>query len=528
VLKSIFTSLLPGFSVTRVSIGTDDVSIHASTIQSSVPCPDCQVLSWSTHSYYFRTPHDLAIGDFGVRLNLTLRRMKCLNHTCPRKTFVERMPDFLPLHAQRTLRQTRFLKQLVFEVNATAAARICQRQRIRVSADTLNRIAYRTDLPQFPEPRIIGIDDWAKRKGVDYGTLIVDLERHRPIALLPNRTTECVKEWLLAHPTVDMVCRDRYSDYIEAIHQGAPAAVQITDRWHLLRNQSEAVQRVFAGYGQELQDVANRLANEQIHEEPTKQPEPPISSGKAYSPQRSAREKLLQDVKRLARAGYSNRQISKMLPVHRETVARYREADRVPVKGGMKPYTAAAYEPQVLQLWEEGNHSPKKIYLEIKKMGYQGSLSSLYRLLLHLGMNTGSPQERLQPRRLTARQAAWILTAPEQKLNEYQKRSRELLCDLYPEIAQISLLANRFVQMVKERKADELKAWIDQVKKSSVPKLKTFAAGLEADFLAVHAALSHEWSNGQLEGQINRLKVIKRMMYGRAGFDLLRNRVLYH
>lgn len=169
------------------------------------------------------------------------------------------MPDFLPFHAQRTLRQTQLLKCLVFEVNGEASSRICLHMRNCASSDTLTRIARRTDLPSFSHPRIIGIADWAKRKGRDYGTLIVDLENHRPIEVLPDRTTATIKKWLQEHPTIQIVCRDRYSDYIEGIRQGAPSAVQIADRWHLLKNMFEAVQGIFAGLSKELQEAANLL-----------------------------------------------------------------------------------------------------------------------------------------------------------------------------------------------------------------------------------------------------------------------------
>ncbi len=160
--------------------------------------------------------------------------MRCINELCKRKTFAERMPEFLPFHAQRTLRQTYLLKKLVFEVNGEAGSRICQSINMVASSDTLIRIARLTSLPTFNEPKVIGIDDWALRKGIDYGTLIVDLEKHRPIAVLPDRTVDSIKNWLKEHPTIEIVCRDRYGDFIEGIQQGAPNAIQITDRWHLL------------------------------------------------------------------------------------------------------------------------------------------------------------------------------------------------------------------------------------------------------------------------------------------------------
>lgn len=520
---SVFSSFLPGFKITQTIIDQDELVITAKIIPHPVVCPDCQCPANRVHSYYTRIPHDLSCGFYRLRLNLTVRRMRCLNELCKRKTFAERMPGFLPFHAQRTLRQTQLLQRLEFELNGEAGSRICQFIKTCASSDTLTRTARRTELPDFGNPRIIGIDDWAKRKGIDYGTLVVDLEQHRPIDVLPDRTVECIKNWLKEHPTVQIVCRDRYPEYIEGIRQGAPSAIQITDRWHLLRNLSDAFLRLCTGIGKELQEAANLLAIEDTGID-LKVEEVSNEVSDKISPQ----EKLFQDVKELARQGYSNRQIAKMLPVHRQTVARYKVEDRVPVRGGekKKQHIAIPYEQFILRRWQEGCHSPKQLFLEMKEMGFEGSMSSSYRFLLHLGMRSGQQQQKLLPRRLKASQAAWILTAPEQKLDKYQKRYRDTLCDLSPMVAEASALAKWFVQMVKEQKEDQLSVWIENAQKCSASNLRSFAAGLAADFLAVQSALSFDWSNGQLEGQVNRLKTIKRMMYGRAKFDLLRKRVL--
>lgn len=526
-LVSVFSSFLPGFQITQIEIEPDQMAmvIYASIIPLPVLCPDCHHITNRVHSYYSRIPHDISYGFYRLRLHLTVRRMRCVNQLCRRKTFAERMPEFLPFHAQRTLRQTYFLKKLVFEVNGQAGSRICQYINMIASSDTLTRIARLTSLPTFSEPKVIGIDDWALRKGIDYGTLIVDLERHRPIAVLPDRTVESIKNWLKEHPTIEVICRDRYGDYIEGIQQGAPNAIQITDRWHLLHNLSDAVQGMFWGYEKELQEVANLLAQEDTGT--ILKTENENAYPKAAQKRRTLLQEKLLEVKRLAKEGYSNRKIGKMLGIHRETVGIYKHVDRVPIRGGIKPYTAAPYEKYIIQKWNQGCHSAKEILHEIKGLGYTGSIASVYRYLSHLGMQPGiKEQPQLQPRRLTARQAAWLLTLPEEKLDSYQKRYRFALCEKYSGIREASDLANGFIKILQEQKTDKLSEWIEKAQKCSVSKIRYFAKGLENDFSAVQAAVSFDWSNGQLEGQVNRLKTIKRMMYGRAKFDLLRKRVL--
>lgn len=519
----IFSSFLQGFQITQVKMDKDEMVISARIIPHPAPCPDCKCLSDRIHSYYTRIPHDLACCIYRVRLNLTVRRMRCMNKACARKTFADRMPEFLPFHAQRTLRQVELLQCLEFELNGEAGSRICKHNKTCASGDTLIRIARLRSLPDIGTPRIIGIDDWAKRKGIDYGSIIVDLEKHCAIAVLPERSAECVKNWLKEHPSIQIVCRDRFPDYIEGIKQGAPSAIQITDRWHLLRNLSDTILRMCNGLGRELQEAANLLAME----EGSIDLKVNIVSSDENLTTVSPQAKLLQDVKELARQGYSNRQIAKMLPIHRQTVARYKVADRVPVKGGQKKeHIAKPFEHFLLQRWQEGCHSPKQLFLEMKAKGFEGSMSSSYRYLLHLGMRSGQDQPKLQPRRLKAAQAAWVLTAPEEKLDDYQRRYRETLFDLSPTIAEAANLALDFIQMIKEQKADQLSAWINKAQNCAVTNLRSFATGLLGDFNAVFSALLFDWSNGQLEGQVNRLKTIKRMMYGRAKFDLLQKRVL--
>jgi transposase len=514
--------LHPKYKVEQMLLEDDQITVVAQATKQVTICPDCQAPTRRVHSYYSRIPHDLPCGIYSVRLHLKVRRMRCMNPACVRKTFAEQIPAFLPPHAQRTLRLTCLLKKLVFEINGEAGARICHHLNIRSSPDTLIRIVRRTKPPVHPTPTVIGVDDWAKRKGMEYGTLIVDLEQRCPIDVLPDRTAESLDAWLRKHPTIQIVCRDRFPAYIESITSGAPTAQQIADRWHLLKNLSNALRRMFSGLSQELQSIADQLALQQdafdgVMEE--------VQKDQTSSTQPSEREVLLQEVKKLAAEGYSNRQIAKMLPIHRSTVAKYLQLDQPPTRG-KKEHTAAPFQEFLLQRWAEGCHSPKQLWLEIKSRGFTGGLGSLYRFLVHLGMKAGEHTLKLKPRRLSARQASWLLIAPDDKLDEYQRSYRDELCDTFPAISEARTLANQFILMITEQKAEQFSTWLEDAKECSVTALRGFARKLDEDYDAVHAALQFDWSNGQLEGQVNRLKTIKRQMYGRANFDLLRLRVL--
>jgi transposase len=193
-------------------------------------CPDCQQPSSSIHSRYIRQPQDLPCTQYGVRLELQVHRFRCYNQACPRCTFVERLPELVPFYARRTQRLTARLRAISFEAGAEAGARIGRHCGIQTSGDTLLRVLRQTPETSHSPPRVVGIDDWAFKKGLRYGTIVVDLEQHCPIDLLPDRRVETVKQWLVQHPSVEIVTRDRSQDYVQAITEGAPQAVQIADR----------------------------------------------------------------------------------------------------------------------------------------------------------------------------------------------------------------------------------------------------------------------------------------------------------
>lgn len=523
---------LSGFAIDEIVEDDGKLVIKARATRGSACCPDCNEASMRVHSYYFRSPSDLPCGEWAIQLELQVRRFRCVNIICPRKTFAERLPDLLPVYARRTKRLTERLRQVGFALGGEGGARIARVFQIFTSPDTMLRIIKSTKLESTPTPRVLGMDDWALRKGHNYGTILVDLEKHQPIDLLPDREAETVVAWLKANPGVEIITRDRGGTYIEGATKGAPKAIQIADRWHLLKNLGDMVQKVLEKHPADLREAAKQYSSTTEKEAVVTSRTDPISTSDEEKP-KTHRELLFEQVMDLAKQGHTKCGIARQLHIDRRTVARYIEAGELPRH--LAPQNISTVKPYLAYIerrWNEGCQDGKQLWREIQAQGYAGSYSSVRRAIYrHFRSADGRRVRRTidipSPRPLSARQASRLLVRPPKDLTDEQIDYREVLCECCPEATEIYPLAQRFVKMFDKRQVEALDPWLDDALTSSISQLRNFAAGLKRDYAAVKAALIYEWSNGQTEGQVNRLKTIKRQMYGRASFDLLRQRVLY-
>jgi transposase len=524
---------LPGFVIEQIEADQDSLTICAQSTTRSAPCPDCGQVSQRVHSYYMRMPQDLPCSGRQVRLKLQVPRFRCLQGTCGRQTFVERLPEVVALHAQRTNRLTTSLRGLALALGGEAGARATQLDHMPVSGDTLLRIVRQTKLPEVTCPAVIGIDDWAFARGRRYGTLIVNLETHQPVDLLPDRTAQSVADWLKAHPGAMVVSRDRSKEYKAGISQGAPQAIQVADRWHLLKNLGDAVQRVLARHPQALRQAA-RAALDQGSENTNLPAAPPAPDPPVAPPQPvlTYRQQRFVEVKERVARGESDRAIARQMHLDRQTVARYRQLDELPRR--TTPQNVSSVTPYLAYLhqrWAQAEHNVKQLWRELRAQGYTGSPMSVYRAIRHFPdqarhSTAGSPSPPAPPA-LSPRQAMWLLVNDPARLTPEQERQRQALCEQCDEAALVYPLAQRFVTLIKQQQVQQLDPWLKDALASPVAVIRRFAADLQQDYAAVRAALTFDWSNGQLEGQINRLKYLKRQMYGRAKFDLLRLRVLH-
>jgi transposase len=386
---------------------------------------------------------------------------------------------------------------------------------------------------------VVGVDDWAKRKGSRYGTIVVDLERRRPLELLPDREAETLQHWLAAHPGIEIISRDRAPQYAEAARVGAPHAVQVVDRWHVLKNLSEAVQRVLVRQRASLAEATRRMRDHQGGQPGMALALPSLSSSEAteIARHRATRYARYCAVKQLQRQGVSQQGIVRTLAMSHNTVRRYVRADTFPERAQYRLGSRLdAYLPYLHARWAQGVRTPAALWQELRARGYPGTVRMIERYLLRLAQRLKglTPQESAQFLQVATtfkmpsiRQVTTWLQRPPPALTAEQTQFVAHLCEHAPDVGVVRELALAFRQLLKERARVALSAWVERAEQCPVPELRTFAVGIRQEYQAVAASLEYPWTNGPVEGQINRLKTIKRQMYGRANFDLLRARVLW-
>lgn len=523
----------------------ESLTIILRTSRETVPCPDCEHLADAVHSWYQRTLADLPWQGVGVRILLNTRRWFCRNPACSRLIFTERLPDVVEVSARRTNRLAEVFEAVAFALGGEAGSRLLITLGLRLSPDTLLNVIRSTVLALHTPPRVVGIDDWAWRRGDRYGTMIVDLERHRVVELLPDRDPETVIAWLQGQPQIEIIARDRGQGYIEAATVGAPQARQVADRWHLLHNLSDVIEDVLLSKRSVL-----RAAAERVHGVPDV-PDPSVDfasgpvmpnrprRGEQRSEERSQQRHArivarYEAIRRLHLAGADVADIARRVGVSRETVYRYRKLEEPPERRQPTRRRTALdpYMPYLLQRWQEGCHNGMKLWREIRAQGYPHTAGVVGRFVAQLrrdevaGRPAGaSVRQRAAPVPTARHMAGWFLRCPSNLTRAQQTYLTELQ-DLDEVVARAYQLTQCFTEMVRERTGEHLEAWIEQTKASDIGRLRRFASGLEKDLAAVQAGLTEIWSNGQTEGQVHRLKLLKRQMYGRAGFDVLRPRVL--
>ncbi len=542
--------LLPDADLLRLDLVLPEdgmITLVLSTIQASPRCPACGEPASRLHSAYVRSPADLPCVGVSVRIELHTRRWHCDTAHCPYRIFTERFPGMLPPHARCTLRLTDALGALAYALGGKAGVRLAERLGIKTSRDTLLRQLKAAPTAEAVTPRVLGVDDWAKRKGQEYGTILVDLERRCVIDLLPDRRAQTLAQWLREHPGVEIIARDRGGAYAEGAQEGAPNAVQIADRWHLLQNLAHALEAALTHEQRALQEAAIAPAACEVEADASPAsdrsprtcvvPKPPNRAQRDSAARRERRKRVFEEVGHLYGEGYSLRAIAQKLGKSRNTVRKYVTMDAFPeMKQRQRaPGQLAPFHAYLERRWREGCHNATQLWREIQEQGFGGACSAVKQ---HLSVWRAKlpPEERRTSGRAAGRRKEirapapravvwWLLGAPE-ALTEEQAAFLERLKAGCPKVELAQSLALEFFTMVRQRAAGRLEDWIERASASGIEELKQFGTGLRRDWDAVVAGLTLEWSSGPVEGQVNRLKMIKRQMFGRAGLPVLRARIV--
>jgi transposase len=532
--------LIPaGLLVQQILPTPDRLTIVATFQQRSASCPACAKPSCRVHSRYERSFGDLPSQGRPVVLRVQVRRFHCRNPSCPRQTFAEPLSGVAPRFARRTERLRAVHHQLGLALGGEAGARLAGHLAMPVSPDTLLRLVVRAAAGRAapPTPRVLAVDDWAWRRGHRYGSVLVDLERNRMVDLLPDRQAETFAAWLRAHPGVQVIARDRAGAYADGARQGAPEAIQAADRWHLLRNLGTAVQALADRHGPAVRRAARTVVDEiaaaspkPVSAEPSRAPPPgPTAVERRRQAAHAARQARYEEVAQLHAAGVSLSSIAAQFGLDRRTVRSWLRLGHAPHwNRPLRGSVLDAHRSFLERRWSEGCRNAAKLWRELVAAGFTGR-PSLVRVWAgqrrradrDKGTGQTSSRTRWQPPR--GARLRWLLMADSDALPEVE---RTFIAHLFAEaedLARAVAIAKRFDQRLRRESKEPLEAILDD---AADTLLATFAANLRRDLDAVQASLDTPWTTSPAEGQINRIKTVKRSMYGRAGFQLLRARVL--
>jgi transposase len=543
--------LLPlpcGLEIETVCAESLRLTVAVVSTTAASPCPLCHTLAHHVHGRYQRTVADLPCAGRQVCLVLTMRKFFCDVPTCTRKIFTERLALFLAPWARMTNRLMQALQDIGRATCGELGARLAERLGMRTSWMTILRRIMA--IPALPAPPVshLGIDDWSFRRGQRFGAILVDRESHRLLDLLPDRSAPTAATWMQAHPEIELVSRDRSNEFAKAIALGAPQARQVLDRFHLLQNLVEPVDIVTSRCIAELRRALPRPTRKRVLCAPAAEwkPAPPPQLLRRQDARQEVRRAQYEQVVALRQAGCNAVEIAQRLGMPPRTVNRWMRHFRQDSHRRKHPSAFDAFAPYVWERWQAGCHNGLRLWRDLVALGYPGSDRSVNRYVQTLrngfvpvftaptpsripALGTSAP-ELPPPARLdafTLTPIKWFVVLDPADLKGTELEHVLWLCQSHATLATLSDLMQRFRRLLRERQGQARDPWIIDCQASGIPELFRFARGLLRERVGVLAGVTHPASHGPVEGTITKLKLIKRTMYGRAGFPLLRQRVLH-
>jgi len=528
-----------GIAVTSVHPSASELVIGMACLTPSMSCPACHQPSARIHGHYQRTVVDLPCAGRNVILALTVRKFVCSTPSCPRKIFTERLPGLVESYGRMTGRLIALVQAFGLATGGQMGTRQADRTGIATTPSTLLRHLMQLPAPVTRVVRVLGVDDFAWKKRFTYGTILVDLERRKIIDVLPDRESATVESWLKAHPEVAIVSRDRGKEFAKAATLGAPQAQQVVDRFHLVRNLAEVLQKILAHCRAEIrQEDADQLLPHKAGEGLTRplptpatwQQRTPPHIEVAHQARQASRDDRFRQMTALRAQGLTQAAIAKRMGMSEKAVRTWLKRGVAPTwkrqfrrRSVFDPY--AAY---VLERWQEGMHEAKQLYEEIRAQGFTGKLRIVQRFVQALRDDpekiTLTPETSAE--RFSSNTATWLFIRDPEQLTAEKQAELELICQRSETARQTYELTQQFMTMLRLRRGQEFEMWLSAVEASHIAELHRFAHSLCKDKDAVIAGLTLSYSNGPVEAQVQKLKLVKRSMFGRAKLPLLRQRLL--
>ncbi len=548
-LSSLF-ALPDGLEVAETFVTGPVLALSLVATATTALCPLCGHVSEHIRSFYTRHVADVPYAGRQVQLILRVRKFRCDTTDCPRRVFAERLTPFIEPWARMTTRLSQTIEAIGLATSGELGSRFAPHLGIVTSPTTILRRTMTLPAQRSEQVSLLGIDDWSFRRGRQFGTILVNLATHEIIDLLPDRETETAQSWMQAHPEIDLVSRDRGKDYAAAARKGAPQARQVADRFHLAQNLTDIVEEILARCRTEIRQASMPPASDASAQETGGNAKPASAlpdwhvendplAGSVHLARHAERVDRYQQLVQLHEEGLTQKEIARRMGMGERTV-RYWLTRGIPYgspelrrkrRRGFDPY--AAY---VRERFSQGCRNGLQLWRELQTQGYKGSSRAVYRVLATLPEGCAATRGKAQRsqgtsespvEKWTAQKAVWWFIRDPSDLKRKEQKALAAIRQASPTADTVYEFAQDFMQMLRRREGKRLDAWLNQVKASRLPELKRFARSIQRDKDAVLAGLTLPQSNGVVEGKINKLKLIKRMMFGRAGFPLLRQRVLH-
>jgi transposase len=540
-------------------------------------CPKCGRMPVSRHSHYIRTLRDLPAFGAAVSLKIRVGRWRCFTPECAVRVFAGRLHGVAVYRGRRTCRANGLAQWIGYALGGRPGERLIRRMGLPISNDTLLRWLKKSAKAPVTGAQVVGVDEWAKCKGRTYGTIVVDLEQNTVIDVLDRHSTEAVGNWLLAHPEIHTICRDRNGRYGKAARKGAPAAKQVADRFHLVQNLREAIERELAMHRAYLRvkltskeppeatqtapatGITEPLARVPVARERRLPPARRLATQMEIARQiRQNRQNLFDQFKTLRAAGLKISAIAQQLGLNRRRFDKWAKQSELPERNRMQPRPGSAetFREYLRQRWDAGYRNGMMLLDEIRALGYAGTYKALGKVVspwrlgniaFEKSTDEAPPHIAAPPpvltdptqRQISPQIAAALLAKPRPELTGRQAEIVDALKEGCPGYTAMRRLMMGFRSILRQPKLRPLKtkkrnarnvtalhSWMERARATGIASIQNFEYQLRRDLLAVEAAVTERWSNGPVEGQVNRLKTLKRQMYGRAGTELLRARLI--